>query len=258
MNISVLQQKQIGLIGINKSSGKKSEHNSNSNEKVGKSKADVMIDSLNQQKEALEKSKGSAMAHALETNEGKASLDDKLAQIDKQIKEIDKQISSIKIENQREALGTQDKSKNSKLSQKRDEQNGNKSDDLAGNVNSILLLNNKLKKGVELYKQAAADADELNTLKSNIKLDEQRGVNPVRARERASELEDRVEDIYKKFGESIKDVNSKNGSASNKENVNNAKIENANKSASQRIIQNYKGKIKGYVNQSGIRFDKAV
>lgn len=260
MNVTFLSQNKIGLNSINRGSNKKAGQKGNVNGSDGNSKvkSDESIDALNKQKETLEKSKGSIMANAAQTNESKATLDDKLAAIDKQISEIDKQISKIRNANQSEPKTSSNKKSNDKQSS-----NSNKKDTQAQSaaldMNPLLKLASKLDRSRILYKEAAAETNEVNELKSDIKLDEQRGVNPVRDRERVSELEDNIENIYEKYGNSIGEAdNPKNSSKS--EAASSDATEAAGKDKTHtlqnKVIEKYKGNIKGNIRKTGQVFNE--
>lgn len=248
MNISFLHQTQTGLINGVINSNKKIGQKGNINGSNGnlKAKSAQTIDTLNKQKEDLEKSKGSVMAHALEANESKEILDGKLSAIDKQISEIDKQISQIRSENQSEALEI----KNNNSTSKQSSDNNKKSTQADGStvdINSIINLAGKLNNSKILYREAATETNEVNTLKSDIALDERSGANTVSTRERVSKLEDNIENIYEKYGNSIGAVDNtqnNNKSIAVEEKINTDKGNTLNKKAADKYKENIKGSIK--------------
>jgi hypothetical protein len=175
----------------------------------GKPKKNNMLKNLMEQKTNLIDSKNEFMEKALKNGEDPRSIKKQLEGIDKQIEEIDKQINKIQLEEQRKAVGNEDKKKKLKSSKQ-------KSNDISENdmkkkqvMESIVSLSGNLKKTKALSSQRNKMMGEARVLESEIKIDEGRRINPLQKKKQLAEIKVNVAKIGEKLGEQLKDSNNK-------------------------------------------------
>lgn len=173
----------------------------------GKINKNSILENLMKQKEKLTESKTNLIEKSLEKGNDPLSTKEKLETIDKQIEEIDKQINNLKLEEQRKALGTEDKDKKSKDSKQKLNSDSNTDGQKDSSMDSILDISGNLTKAKALSSQRNKMEGSSNVLDNEIKTDEKRGINPVRKKEQLSKIKDKIEDITEKLGKHLKDVN---------------------------------------------------
>lgn len=173
----------------------------------GKINKNSILENLMKQKEKLTESKTNLIEKSLEKGNDPLSTKEKLETIDKQIEEIDKQINNLKLEEQRKALGTEDKDKKSKDSKQKPNSDSNTDGQKDSSMDSILDISGNLTKAKALSSQRNKMEGSSNVLDNEIKTDEKRGINPVRKKEQLSKIKDKIEDITEKLGKHLKDVN---------------------------------------------------
>lgn len=226
---------------VSKNNSVKSENpaNVNKNKKSllgGNIKRNSILDQLIKQKQSLIDSKNVLVDNTLKNGESLSSINDKLKDIDRQIKNIDNQISKIKIEEQRKALGTDDNSKKIKeAKEKKKVSNDTEVEDGEKQMNSLLDLSSNLANVKILSSEKKSMEGKRGVLKGEIKLDIARGLNPVVKQEQVSEINERMQNVFSKIGESLNTINS--GIKNINEKSNNTKIEDKVSSEQQEIIR---------------------
>lgn len=175
----------------------------------GKPKRNSMLKSLMEQKINLIDSKNKFMEKAVKNGDDPLSIKEKIKGMDKQIKEINKQISKIQLEEQRKAIGNEDKIKKSKSSKQTSNDVSPNEAQTDCSMESILSLSCDLRKTKELSHQRNKMAGDARVLAAEIKVDEGRGIDPVAKRKQLDKMKDNVENITEKLGEYSKDVNTK-------------------------------------------------
>ncbi|WP_411681909.1 hypothetical protein [Clostridium thailandense] len=224
MNIASSSQNSTGPSKSSyQTKAKLNENNLNKNEKhsgkgvkktIGNSlkiKKNKILENLMEQKSNLMDRKKSIMENASKINEDPRTTKDKIEEVDKQIEEIDKQISKIQIEDQRKALGTEDKDKDKKAKKK---SNKSPSSDAEANksseeLNNILSLSGSLAEVATINSQKKLRTGELNVLEAEISLDRSRGRDTTKKEKRSSELKESIENLDGKIGKSLGKVNNK-------------------------------------------------
>lgn len=199
----------------------------------GKKNKNSILENLMKQKEKLTESKTNLIEKSLEKGNDPISIKEKLEVIDKQIEEIDKRINNIKLEEQRKALGTEDKSKKREDSKQKANSDFNKDEQKDSSMDGILDISVNFSKAKTLSSQKNTMISDSNILETEIKLDRGRSItpfDPVRKKEQLSKMKDKIEDISEKFGEYLKDANTKSSkNAESKNTSTSAKSENKDK-----------------------------
>lgn len=230
MRISFSPQQHIGLANLScqfkdnsaknpvSNNGQFKKHGDIDKNNIGKSlggspKKNNMLESLMKQKENLMDNKSTLMEKALKDGRDPSSIKEKLKEIDKQIEEIDKQMNKIQLEEQRKALGNEDKDKKGKEANKisnetsaEDEKMGIPKD----KMDSMLSLSGSLSQAKALSSQRISMSGEARVLKCEIKIDEGRGINPINKKKRVAQLEENIENINEKINDKLKEVNNQN------------------------------------------------
>ena len=273
MHISFSPQQRIGLANLSYRSNDSSTKNVlDNNEKIekhagmnkknmdkslgGSLRKNNVLESLMKQKENLMDSKSAIMEKALKDGDNPSSIKEKLKDIDKQIEEIDKQMNKVQLEEQRKALQIEDKDKDktNKISNEastEDVKKGISKDEM----NSMLSLSGSLSQAKVLSSQRTSMSGEARVLKCEIKIDEERGINPINKKKHVAQLEENIENISEKISDNLKEVNnknkdsiqgniSKNDASKNKQNKdldNKSNLENEDKLViEQQVAQNIK------------------
>lgn len=183
------------------------------------------IQSLMRRKELLVDRKNSFMERALEKELDVNIIKEKQEYFDKEIEEIDRLLGELSLNNQKELLNMDKKTKEKnkltyeKYSDERKEIDQGKQI-VSSSINIKELKNmSKVKNSLE---------GEARVLESEIKLDKIRGINIQNKEEKLQQLNQSIDDIYKSIGEKINEFFDKEAKESNKENDNskeNEKIE---------------------------------
>ncbi len=194
--------------------------NSMSKASVRKLKRNNILENLIKQKENLMDNKNALIERSLQKGEDPRSIKENLESIDKQIEEIYKRVNELRLEEQRKAIGTDDKNhkeKNFKEKSNKDYYNGIKID---SSMDCVLNLSNDLKKVKPLSSQRKLISGEARVLDYEIKIDIKRGVNPVAKKKHLAKMENNIEKITEKLGNQLRDVNTKisNNTQSNSSN----------------------------------------
>ena len=194
----------------------------------GNKKINKLVDALMKQKQNLLDGKNALVDRALKNGENPSTLKDKLDSIESQIKDIEGQINQIQLEDQRKALGTDDKAKKTR---KTDENHASsiakKTQETFNEMDSLLNIGEKLAKVQKLTSINKSMDGEKRILKSEINKDIERGLNPVRKKDRVSQINELTVNINDKIGEHLAAIDSEiktngNGNTSNKKNKNNS------------------------------------
>lgn len=179
---------------------------------------------LMEQKQNIFDSKQKYLENALAKNESADSIKNKMEEYDKQISEIDKQINELKLEELKKLMGTEDQVKDKKTSKSDDNSNGNttqvnsETENCNHMMNHLVSMSNNISEAKNLSRMKNSASGEKNVLESEIKIDESRGLNPVKKRERAAKLEDNIKNIEEKIGEKFDDSNGSNNTITTNEN----------------------------------------
>lgn len=279
MHISFSPQQRIGLVNLSYRSNDSSTKNVlDNNEKIekhagmnkknmdkslgGSLRKNNILESLMKQKENLMDSKSAIMEKALKDGDNPSSVKEKLKDIDKQIEEIDKQMSKVQLEEQRKALQIEDKDKDKSNKDKESNKISNEAstEDVKTGIskdemNSMLSLSGSLSQAKVLSSQRTSMSGEARVLKCEIKIDEERGINPINKKKHVAQLEENIENISEKISDNLKEVNnkdkdsiqdntSKNDASKNKQNKNldnKSNLENGDKLViEQQVAQNIK------------------
>ncbi|MCY6371156.1 hypothetical protein [Clostridium ganghwense] len=226
MRISFSPQPQIGLVNLsygsnnnltkntvdnNGKSQRRNIANKNSMGKFlgGKLKRNNILENLMKQKENLMDSKNTIMERGLKNGENPKSIEEKLESIDKQIEEIDKQVNELQLEEQRKAIGTEDKKKKGKSSKQKTNKDSTNDIQTDRSMDNILSLSSNLSQAKALSSQKNIMSGDAKVLEGEIKIDKSRGINPVRKKKRLAEMKDNIEEITEKIGKHLKDVTTK-------------------------------------------------
>lgn len=259
----------------NKKNNEINKNNENSSLLKGSSQNDI-LKNLTEEKTKLMDSK-KALVEKNMKNGDPSSLKNQLKEIDKQIEEINKQINKIQLEEQRESLGIEEKSEkneNSKSHKTKTSNVGSNVQNSTETTDNLLNLSNSLSQAKALSSQRASMSGESRVLASEIKIDESRGINPVKKRERLSTINDNIENLSSKIGKNLNDINNGNADTVEEDNsvddtneVNQSEIENGSVSANttdkmlikrQRIEQNIKhitDNLKNNIKESGSKIN---
>lgn len=185
-----------------------------------KLKRNNILENLMKQKENLMDNKNALRERSLQKCEDPRSINEKLESIDKQIEEINKQVSELQLEEQRKAIGTEDKNKKCKNSKQKSNKDYLNSMKTAPSMDSVLNLSTDLKKAKALSSQRNLMSGEARILDFEIQIDIKKGINPVMKKKYLAKMEDNIERITEKLGNHLKDVNTKisNNTQSNSSN----------------------------------------
>ncbi len=173
-------------------------------------KRNSALEELLKQKQNLIDSKNALVDETLKSGKDPSSIKDRVHSIEIQIKEIDAQISKVQVEEQNKALGTDEKSKKTEKSKEKSKNNSSNSTEAvnAGDqMDSLLMLSGNLAKVHVLSSEKKSMDGETRVLKSEIKLDRSRGVNPIRKEERVVEIQNQIEKITKNMGDNLSTIN---------------------------------------------------
>jgi hypothetical protein len=190
---------------------------SKSNSNISLKKNDP-LQQLMEQKQNILDSKQKYLDNALAKNESANSIKDRVKEYEKQLSDIDKQINELKLEEQKKTMSNDDHEKDKKTDKSDDNSNGNKTQ---GNsklengdhmMDHLVSISNNLSEAKSLSREKTLASGEKNVLKNEIKIDEGRGLNPFKKRERVAKLEDNINNIEKKIGENLEDSTSSNKS----------------------------------------------
>jgi hypothetical protein len=226
MNISFLPQQRICSANLSYRSNANSPKNSldntgnikrrnvinkNSMSKAsgGKFKRNNILENLMKQKENLMNNKNALRERCLQNDEDPRTIKEKLQSIDKQIEEIDKQVSELQLEEQRKAIGTEDKNKKGKNSKQKSNKDYPNVMKTAYLMDSVLNLSTDLKKAKALSSQKNLISGEARVLDFEIQIDINRGINPIAKKKYLAKMKDNIEKITEKLGNHLKDVNTK-------------------------------------------------
>ncbi|WP_160693440.1 hypothetical protein [Clostridium sp. C2-6-12] len=175
---------------------------------------------LMEQKQNIFDSKQKYLENALAKNESADSIKNKMEEYDKQISDIDKQINELKLEEQKKSMGKDDqlkeKDKDKKTNKSDNNPSGNKTqvnseiENSDHMMNHLVSLSNNISEAKNLSHMKTSASGEKRVLESEIKIDERRGLNPVRKRERAAKLGDNIKNIEKKIEENLDDSTASN------------------------------------------------
>ncbi|MTK11537.1 MAG: hypothetical protein F8N39_05450 [Clostridiaceae bacterium] len=234
MHISFSPQQRIGLANLSyHSNGSSTKNVLDNNEKIekhagmnkknmdkslgGSLRKNNILESLMKQKENLMDSKSAIMEKALKDGDNPLSIKEKLKDIDKQIEEIDKQMNKVQLEEQRKALQIEDKDKDKSNKDKESNKISNEAstEDVKTGIskdemNSMLSLSGSLSQAKVLSSQRTSMSGEARVLKCEIKIDEERGINPINKKKHVAQLEENIENISEKISDNLKEVNNKN------------------------------------------------
>ena len=202
MNISFPQKQQVSYASAD---------DNKSTSSVEKPKKNNVLESLMKQKENLMESKKQLMQKASEKGDSISTIKDSIKSIDEQIEQIDNEISKIQLEDQRKALGAEDKEKENKKTKKTTD-----NEDLSSNIVS---LSNNQSQVNKLLSQKTSISGEVRVLESEIKLDMARGVDPVAKQKRVTQLKNNLEDIGEKVSDKIADEEDKTSHSNNSVNI---------------------------------------
>lgn len=189
---------------------------------LGNSKKNSILENLMKQKENLTDSKNTLMEKASKNGNDPLSIKEKVEDINKQIQEIDKQINNLKLEDQRNALGVEDKSKNTEKTKKKLNNESHESAQKDSSMDNILDLSGSLTKSKTLSRQRNTMTGNAKVLEGEIKADERRGINPVRKKDQLAEMKDKIENITKNLVHNLNDVNTKTNNKTQSNTSNNA------------------------------------
>ncbi|MCT4594784.1 MAG: hypothetical protein N4A57_11025 [Anaeromicrobium sp.] len=228
MRIGISTQRQIGSVnsnylyksnlskkqvGKNRNDNKVNNHNKKSMVISGKAMAlggkknkNNRLEKLMEQKTNLINNKSTFMEKALKRGEDPRTIKEKVKSMNEQIEKIDKEINKIQLEEQHKASGKEDKSKKSKKSE-----NSIKDEEKKSSMDSIISITSHMKKIENLSRHRTQMVGEKRVLKSEIKIDEGRGINPVNKRKRLEKLDDNIKNIAEKFGQELNEEIKKNG-----------------------------------------------
>lgn len=197
ISISTQTQSNSNKFGYN-SIGKTDENKKTS---LLKSKSNDIIKGLMKQRDNLIESKQKLIDRKLKEGES-SGINEQLKDIDKQIEEVNSQISKIQLEDQRKALGTEDKDKQSKTSKEKQEKTTGNSNKTDGSVemSNILTMANNVGQTKILLAQRNSMIRETGVINEEIKLDVSRGVNPKAKIKRVSEMEENISNIGNRVG----------------------------------------------------------
>lgn len=198
---------------------------------IGKPKKNSLLENLMKQKENLTDSKNTLIENASKNGDDPSSVKEKLKEINKQIEEIDKQINNLQLEDQRKALGIDEKNKKNEHSKQKQNKDSSDNTQTDNSTSNILDLSNGLTTAKALSSQRKILSGNARVLDNEIKTDEKRGIDPIRKKECLAKMNDNIEKITKKLGKQINDMNSKmnNNIESDKSNTDTIKnIQNNN------------------------------
>lgn len=250
MAISSLTQQRISPLSYNSNESIRNTSNNNEKSRNGVSenkkssiisgrnglKRNIHLENLMKQKEQLMERKQDIMGRGLQSGEDASSIQQKLKEIDKQIQEVDKQINKLQIEEQRKAMGTDDKNKKMKKAEQADKtgETNQEAYEKASteNLDKLMSVSKSLSKVKALSKEKKAELGEKRVLENEIKIDIERGVNPAAKEERVSQIEDNADNIDEKAADSYKEIHEKT--------TKNNKRGNLVKNASQSYTENMK------------------
>jgi hypothetical protein len=217
----------------------------------GKQNKNNLFEGLMKQKENLLESKNSIMEAGIKKGDDPKTIQQKIAEIDSQIKNIDAQINKLKIEEQQKALNTKDVYKNSDEKNKKTDSLDSKSEVSQENLSDIIILSANLSQVKDLSSIKTSMSNEKRVLNSEIKIDESRGIDPKRKKERVLKLDDNLESLDESINDTIKKINnqskqskentttSKDGIKENQSTLNSETTETISKLASEQSIKQY-------------------
>lgn len=193
---------------------------------IGKPKKNSILENLMKQKENLTDSKNTLIENASKNGDDPSSVKEKLKEINKQIEEIDKQINNLQLEDRRKALGIDEKNKKNEHSKQKQNKSSSDNTQTDNSTDNILDLSNGLTTAKALSSQRKILSGNARVLDCEIKTDEKRGLNPIGKKKLLAKMQDNIENITKKLGKQINDMNAKINNNIESDKSNTATIKN--------------------------------
>lgn len=172
-------------------------------------KKNSLLESLIKQKEKLMESKQTILDRVAKGNNDPASIKEKLEEIDKQMEEIDKQITKLQLEEQQKKMGSKNKEGKKENLQNTYDKNPSHDDSNDSSMKNLLESSTSLGKVKFFSRQRKEVSGKIKVLNAEIRADEKRGINPTNKKEAANKLQNSMESIEEKFGETLKDTKTK-------------------------------------------------